>query len=446
MSFVNSESRCQKRGRCGSMFGMRNVVKIWRAGLLGAALLGCSAAGVAQDLEQQLQQQDEQSPKQPDLQPRPAAPQLVPRPAPKPADEAKRVQLDVQVEDALGRPVTGLKAADFSVFDNLAPVKDVSVATGGAPGESVEIIFMIDALSSDFEDVARVRQQLSGYLRKAGGHLSHPVTIVWLQKTGAPGKDAAANSVIPIGKGEAYLHVILASQDGLALAKQLDASEILVSGSLAAQGVTSGAVQLSLDALEVLTTGSASRPSRKMLIWMSPGWPLLSQSDTKMREQLFEFVVYMYGELRRARVTVYATDPTGVTTGFNSDGPIRSSNPLMQQIIEYNHSGQTMTDPGTGSYSAYLKSPLNVRQTQPNAMSLPVVAYQTGGLVLDHTNDIGVEIARCVADADAFYTLSYDMPAAKEMNEYHATQVKVDRPGVTVRTRTGYYAQPTGTH
>jgi hypothetical protein len=28
------------------------------------------------------------------------------------------------------------------------------------------------------------------------------------------------------------------------------------------------------------------------------------------------------------------------------------------------------------------------------------------------------------------------------VNEYHSLEVKVARPGMTVRTRTGYYAQP----
>jgi VWFA-related protein len=405
------------------MFGMRNMIKISRGCVLGILLLGSCLASHAQ------------------------VPQLRPRSAAKSSDENKRVQLDVQVTDVLGRPVSGLKPEDFSVFDNLAPVKPVTFSAGAESGNPVEIIFVFDLLSSSFEDVARARQQLSAFLRSNGGQLSHPVTIVWLQKTGPKGKDGTAQNVIPIQKGAAYLHVILASTDGNALAKQLDASDMAVSGSLAAQGVSSGAVQLSLQALEILASGSADRPSRKMLIWLSPGWPLLSQPNGKMREQLFNFVVYLYGELRRARVTLYSVDPTGLATAFNSDGPIvRSSNPLLQQMIDANHNSIGKFDPAMASYSAYLKSPTNVKETQPNAVSLQVMAVQSGGLVLEQGNDIGVEIARCVGDADSFYTLSYDMPAAKQANEFHATQVTVGRHAMSVRTRTGYYAQPTGAH
>jgi hypothetical protein len=71
-----------------------------------------------------------------------------------------------------------------------------------------------------------------------------------------------------------------------------------------------------------------------------------------------------------------------------------------------------------------------------------VLAVQTGGLALTASNDIAGQIAQCVADADTFYTLTVDATAADRPNEYHATEVKVATPGLTVRTRNGYYAQP----
>jgi VWFA-related protein len=373
-------------------------------------------------------------------------PQLAERPPAKQSEESRSVTLDVRVEDALGRPVLGLQPKDFSVMDNATPEKIATFSSSSTGTDAVEIIFVFDALSSSFEDVARARQQLSGFLREDGGQLAHPVTIVWLEKAGPRGKkaDALAQGVIPIQNGAAFLHVIPASTDGVALAKKLDASDILVSGSLAAQGISSAQVRLSLQALEVLASGSAARPSRKMLIWVSPGWPLLSQPDSKMREQLFDYVVYLYSELRRARVTLYAVNPGGVSTAFNSDGPVaKSPNPLQQKIMDYS---QVDAPTAQSSYSAFLKSPLNVKQVSPNAVSLQVLAMQTGGLVVEQGNDIGAGIRRCVAEADSYYSLSYAAPVAKEANEYHATQVKVDRRAVTVRTRTGYYAQLMGMH
>jgi hypothetical protein len=73
---------------------------------------------------------------------------------------------------------------------------------------------------------------------------------------------------------------------------------------------------------------------------------------------------------------------------------------------------------------------------------LRVLAVQSAGLVLNSTHDLTAAIADCVADADAFYVLSFDAARADHANEYHALGVTVDKPEITARTRTGYYAQP----
>jgi hypothetical protein len=52
------------------------------------------------------------------------------------------------------------------------------------------------------------------------------------------------------------------------------------------------------------------------------------------------------------------------------------------------------------------------------------------------------EIAACVADANAFYVLSFDALPGDGPNEYHALDIKIDKPGLAARTRSGYYAQP----
>ncbi len=44
-------------------------------------------------------------------------------------------------------------------------------------------------------------------------------------------------------------------------------------------------------------------------------------------------------------------------------------------------------------------------------------------------------------DTRAYYELSF-RPLPGEPNEYHALEVKVDKPGLEARTRTGYYSGP----
>jgi hypothetical protein len=40
------------------------------------------------------------------------------------------------------------------------------------------------------------------------------------------------------------------------------------------------------------------------------------------------------------------------------------------------------------------------------------------------------------------YEITFDTPGSERPNQYHAVEVKVDKPGLVVRTRKGYYAQP----
>jgi hypothetical protein len=77
----------------------------------------------------------------------------------------------------------------------------------------------------------------------------------------------------------------------------------------------------------------------------------------------------------------------------------------------------------------------------PN-LGLKVLAVQSGGAVFGPDNDMTAQINRCVQDAQAFYTLSFDPPPAVQANEYHDLKVLVGQPGLEARTRTGYYNQP----
>ena len=81
-------------------------------------------------------------------------------------------------------------------------------------------------------------------------------------------------------------------------------------------------------------------------------------------------------------------------------------------------------------------------QADSGNLALKVLAMQSGGLVLGPDNDLAGQIDRCVAEANAFYTLSFDPPKADRANEYHDLKVTVDQPGLTARTNTGYYDQP----
>jgi hypothetical protein len=71
-----------------------------------------------------------------------------------------------------------------------------------------------------------------------------------------------------------------------------------------------------------------------------------------------------------------------------------------------------------------------------------VFAVHSGGEVQSGSNDITGEIARCAQDTKAWYTLTFDPQKPDAPNTWHDLLVKVDKPGLKVRTDNGYYAQP----
>jgi VWFA-related protein len=119
--------------------------------------------------------------------------------------------------------------------------------------------------------------------------------------------------------------------------------------------------------------------------------------------------------MMHARLTLYSIDPLGLA-----------------DAVGYR----------TTIYKEFLKGVKSPRDAQIGDLSLQALAVESGGRVLNSGNDIAGEIAECVNDASSYYVLTFEAPPADGPNEYHKLDVKVEKPGLTALTRTGYYAQP----
>jgi hypothetical protein len=75
-------------------------------------------------------------------------------------------------------------------------------------------------------------------------------------------------------------------------------------------------------------------------------------------------------------------------------------------------------------------------------MALPALARQNGGQAVAKVKNFADALDAFVADASDFYLLSFDLTPAAAADEFHSIEVKVDQPGMMVRTATSYYAQP----
>ncbi len=312
-----------------------------------------------------------------------------------------RLTLDVVVSDRSGKRTPGLQAQDFVVLDNKKPQKIVSFqASGGPHAEPVDIILVVDEVNTSFTNVTYARDEIKKFLLQNGGKLAHPVTLAFFSDNGTQILDE------PSGDGNA----LLASFD------QHETALRSIRRSTGFYGAEER-FQLSVNMLNSLTAREAQTPGRKLVIWVSPGWPLLSgpnvQLTNKDEKSLFSSIVSASTALRHARMTLYSVDPLGVAD-----------------------SGRLFY------YQEFLKPVSEAKHAQPANLALQVLATQTGGLVLNASSDIAGQLERCMADADTFYTLTLEMPPAEQPNEYHAIDVKVEPAGLTTRTRRGYYEQP----
>jgi VWFA-related protein len=343
------------------------------------------------------------APTAPEQQAAPAAPALAARPAyqPVPAPAEGRIQLDVVVTDKAGKPVPGLELQDFILKDDDQPAKILSFHAAAAAVENgshpVEVIVLLDAVNLGFQTVAQSRDQIAKFLRRNEGHLAQPVSVFLFTDDGAK-------------------VLLQPSMDGNALAAQLEKTDAgLRTVGRSAQYGDFDRFDLSLKWISDIAKSEAKRPSRKLLIWAGPGWPMLDRPgldiSSKAEQQMFSTIVNLSTTLREAQMAVYS-----VTLG---DSRL-----------------------GTFLYQDFLKGVKTYDKARPGDLALKVLVVQSGGHVITPDNDIAGQIERCVQDAEAYYQVSFDPPPADRLNEYHNLKVEIDKPGLTVRTSTGYYNQP----
>jgi len=314
--------------------------------------------------------------------------------------QSTSINLDVVVTAKSGPPVAGLGESDFTVFDNKAPAPLTSFHALGGTQEPVHAILVIDAVNTSYTSIAYQRDQIDNFLHANGGQLAQPTTLAFFsdQKT-------------EIQEGF--------STNGSELSSSLENYTVaLRTIRRSSQWEANDRFRLSINGLQSIAQRIANLPGRKLIFWISPGWPLLSgpriELTGKQQDQLFASIVELSTNLRENRITVYNVNPIGPGEGVGRQ-------------FYYLDFAKGVSKPG---------------QAQIADLSLQVLATQTGGLVLSGNNDVGAMLKQCMEDSLAYYTLSFTGAKPDKRNEYHHIEVRVDKPGLTARTRDGYYAQP----
>jgi len=75
--------------------------------------------------------------------------------------------------------------------------------------------------------------------------------------------------------------------------------------------------------------------------------------------------------------------------------------------------------------------------------ALRTLAEETSGTLIGNTNDLGPGLVdRVTADLDSYYEIGYTPPAAAPDGHFRSIAVKLARKGLTVHSRSGYFALP----
>ena len=315
--------------------------------------------------------------------------------------DSGKIYLDVTASPKSGPPVADLQQQDFTVLDNNSPQAITSFKAVTGREAPIEIVVVIDAINTDARTVSYERIQIDKFLRAEGGHLAYPVAIVVATDTSA---QVAENF----------------SSDGNALSSAMDRDQIGlrdIGRSAGFYGATER-LQYSLQALNQLTANETPHQGRKILLWVSPGWPLLTgpnvELDSKQQTEIFADIVRFSTQLRRNRVTLYNVNPIGA--------------------------GESVYF-GT-YYQEFLKGVSRPGQVNLGNLGLQVLAIQSGGLAFEFNNDLSALLQECISDVAPYYEIAFAAPAAERPDEYHHIEIQIAKPGLTARTRQGHYALP----
>jgi len=344
------------------------------------------------------------------------------------------VQLDVSVLDKDRRPVRGLTAADFTVLEDGKPRPIVAftavelpslpaLPSTAAPGADT---VPPDVTRNDLPDGRTVIILLDPFMERV---------MVPGRKTIAdpPGLAALRNTALRVvdslGPGDlaAVGHTIYGIAQNLTTDKSRlkRAIDTTAMGTIKrAEGEEWGSCECGVCGVEAITRvanafrGDAQR--RKTIFYVGERLRL-SPVEGRCNPYLETATKQMVQATQLANVTVNTVDPNSLeTTNVRAGDDFDPSRPISQAAADQEKANRAF---------------LIERQ-----QSLQTVADWTGGRAIMNTNTPEESVRPILDESSAYYLLAFQATDVKQDGRFHPIAVTVNRPGVQVRTRKGYYA------
>ena len=305
--------------------------------------------------------------------------------------------IDLVVADAAGNPVSDFVPSDFILLDNGRPARIRTLHNSLAASEPApELIFILDAINLSPQQLTQTESAIVHFLRRNSGCQETACFLYRLTRDGLfSSSKLTRDGNLLANEVEQHKYPRIVWRSG-----RNDESNLL--RSLDGRSEPN---PLSLRSLGSIAIDQREISSRKVVVWIGPGWPV-NGGDIG-----FDEITELSTRLREARITL-----DNVNVWPNPD-----------QSFNYHN---------------YLEAPRSQKNMQPAKLALPVIATHTGGLVVDSSGDLDRDIERCVEEERSFYTLTFNPPHTYQMDEFHDLRVQVDRPALMVRAPTGYYNEP----
>lgn len=356
------------------------------------------------------------------------------------------IQVSVVVHDGRHRPVPGLTAEDFQVFEDGkerpvsffsvlgdAPASPPAVAPTNvftnrlqSPSNGGVVAIVYDRLNTPQLEQNRVREHILKYLSQVD-----PEDRIGLYVLDGRGmavlhdftRDARSllRVMSRIGGQSSVAHDAANERPnervGFGDATDRMLEEFVRTGELNMQSFFERQLALkSIDGLESVAKHLAGVPGRKNLVWISTGFPFefraYGPASSIEMARMSQETARAARALNDSDVAVYTVDARGLVGAFASPASAKQ---------------QTFT---------------NIDTVQRPIEGLRQFSQATGGRAFFNTNDLGAAIGRAIEDSRLTYVLGY-YPAKEEWDgKFRQIKVKVRRDGVDVRHRAGYFAIP----
>ena len=372
-------------------------------------------------------------------------------PAPVFRASTRLVQVSVVVHDHQGQPVRDLTKEDFALTERGKPqaISFFAMESADAPvtpppalpphifsnaladhagvPNGVTVI-LLDLLNTSLFDQQAARRSLIKFLEQIQPHDrialfalgQRSLTLLHDYTTDASSLLARLEKM----KGEipGVLDNSTLDPDTQQELEDLNLGDLADANEKAADFFTTGRVVNTLATLEAIAQHLSSLPGRKNLIWLSGGFPLTigmdevpqigSARDRRMFTQEMDAAVRA---LNNSGVAVYPVDARGLMPmpGFQAS---------------------------TRGSARGIPPPVKLGPMVPNLDSMLELADRTGGRAAFNTNDLTRAITRAMDDARVTYTIGYYSTDPAQDGRFREIKVRVNRPGVDVRYRKGYFA------